>query len=131
VLCQFENGAPTVNEKDDDISAEYLHHALMNETRDYLARGRRLAASSDQEVQNVWVAAFERWFEQKTAENVRNMDDAAAELRLRNLEPPYDRVKAKTEELQAAIQRLGPNAPSASLDQTIDEFLVARSKPKN
>jgi hypothetical protein len=120
-----------VNEKDNDIAAEYLHHALMNETRDYLARGRGLAGSSDQEVRDVWVAAFERWFEQKTDGNARNMDDAAAELRLRELEPPYDRVKAKTEEIQAAIKRLGPDAPSETLDQTISEFLVVRSKPKN
>jgi hypothetical protein len=118
-------------EKDDEVATEYLHHALMNETHDYLARGRRLAGSSDPDVLDVWVAAFERWFEQRTAGNVRNMDDAAAELRLRNLEPPYDRVKAKTEEVQAAIKRLGPDASSESLDQTIDEFLVARSKPKN
>jgi hypothetical protein len=120
-----------VNKKDDDISAEFLHHALMNETRDYLARGRSLVGSSDQEVQDVWVAAFELWFEQKTAGNVRNMDDAAAELRLRDMEPPYDRVTAKTDELQAAIRQLGPEAPSASLERTIDEFLAARSKPKN
>jgi hypothetical protein len=52
----------------DDISSEFLHHALMNETRDYLARGRRLVGSSDHELQDVWVAAFERWFEQRTRE---------------------------------------------------------------
>jgi hypothetical protein len=116
---------------EDALATEFLQHALMNETREYLSRGRMLSESSDEELQEIWVATFERWFAERTAENTRNMDDAAAELRLRNLEPPYDRVKDTTEKIQAEIKRLGPNSPSESLDRSIDEFFAARKKPKN
>ena len=121
----------TADEKGDDLAIELLQHAQMNETQDYVERGRALASQTDDEVKSVWVAMFERWFDKKTAENRRNMDDAAAELRLRDLEPPYDRVKAKTDELQAEIKRLGPDAFSEELDKENDEFLAARAKPKN
>ena len=84
----------------------------------------------DDEVESVWVAMFERWFDEKTAENRGSMDDAAAELRLRDLEPPYDRVKAKTDGMQAETKRLGPDAFSEELDEEIAEFLEARKKPK-
>jgi hypothetical protein len=40
-------------------------------------------------------------------------------------------VKAKTDELQAEIKKAGPDVPSKSLDEEIDEFLEARKKPKN
>ena len=121
----------TIDKMGDDLAIELLHHAQMIETRDYLERGRALASQTVDEIKSVWVAMFERWFDEKTAENRRNMDDAAAELRLRDLEPPYDRVKAKTDELQAEIKRLGPDAFSEELDEEIDEFLEARKKPKN
>jgi hypothetical protein len=121
----------TADEKGDDLAIEQLQHAQMKETRDYVERGRGLASQTDDEVKSVWVAMFERWFDEKTAENRRNMDDASAELRLRDLEPPYDRVKAKTDELQAEIKRLGPDAFSEEFDEEIDEFLEARKKPKN
>jgi hypothetical protein len=83
------------DKKEDDLAVQYLHHALMNETREYVLRGRALAEWSDAEVQDLWVATFERWFGERTTEHQRNNDDAAAELRHRKLEPPYDRVKAK------------------------------------
>ncbi len=121
----------TADEKGDDLAIELLQHAQMNETQDYVERGRALASQTDDEVKSVWVGMFERWFDEKTAENRRNMDDASAELRLRDLEPPYDRVKAKTDELQAEIKRLGPDTFSEELDEEIDEFLEARKKPKN
>jgi hypothetical protein len=121
----------TIEKMGDDLAIESLQHAQMNQTRDYAERGRALASLTDDEVKSVWVAMFETWFDKKTPENARNMDDAAAELRLRDLEPPYDRVKAKTDELQAEIKKAGPDVPSKSLDEEIDEFLEARKKPKN
>jgi hypothetical protein len=121
----------TIDKMGDDLAIESLQHAQMNETRDYVERGRALASQTDDEAKNVWVAMFERWFDEKTAENGRNMDDAAAELRLRGLEPPHDRVKAKIDELQAELKRSGPDAFSEELDKKNDEFLAARAKPKN
>ena len=61
----------------------FLQHELMNETRDYVQSGRCLQNLTDADLFNSWVARFERWF--KTEGNPRDMDDAAAEIRLRGL----------------------------------------------
>jgi hypothetical protein len=59
------------------------------------------------------------------------MNDAAAELRLRNIDLPVERVQETFDALQAEIKKAGPDAPSKILDEEIDEFLEARKKPKN
>jgi hypothetical protein len=51
--------------KVDDLHTEFTQPALMNETRDYFARGRSLAGSSDSEAQSIWVATFEKWFDER------------------------------------------------------------------
>jgi hypothetical protein len=59
------------------------------------------------------------------------MNDAAAELRLRNIDLPVERVQETFDALQAEIKKADPDAPSKILDEEIDEFLEARKKPKN
>jgi hypothetical protein len=120
-----------ISQKSDALAISYMQHELLNETRDYLERGRALKSISDAEALDTWVATFEQWFEKSTKETVRNMDDAAAELRLRKLDLPEDRVRAKIDLLSAEIKRRGPDARSDILDQRIDEFLAAYEKPKN
>ena len=107
-----------------------MHHVLMNQTRDYLTRGRSLANSSDLELQEIWVAAFDRWIEEMAPQNARNIEDAGAELGLRNLELPYARVTDKIKRFQAE-KRFNPDTPSDAFDRSIDEFFAARKKPKN
>jgi hypothetical protein len=58
------------------------------------------------------------------------MDDASAELRLRKIELPLERVQETFDALQAEIKKAGPDA-FEGLDEEIDEFLAARAKPKN
>jgi hypothetical protein len=126
---------PTDNEREEierDLAEEFLQHELMNETRAYIERGRRLQTLSDDEIVNTWVATFERWFDEKTAVNSRDMDDAAAEIRLRGLEMPYERVKNKTRALRAELAWLDPENPSSpEIDRKISDYLEARRKPKN
>jgi len=86
----------TANEREKnegDLAEEFLQHELMNETRAYIECGRRLQTLSNTEVGDIWVARFEHWF--ATQGNPRDMDDAAAEIRLRRLEIPYERVVKK------------------------------------
>jgi hypothetical protein len=115
----------------DDLAGEFLAHAQMNETTDYLQRGRELAHLSDADVADTWVTRFKAWFAEKSPAATRDMDDAAAELRLRDLPIPEERVQSEVSSLQAKIRKLGPDAKSASLDAAIDEFLSARAQPKN
>jgi hypothetical protein len=73
------------------------------------------------------VVGFERWFE--TAGNSR---DAAAEIRLRWLKMPYERVKNKIRALRTELASLDPkNRSSPQIHRKINDYLVARSKPKN
>jgi hypothetical protein len=121
----------TADEKGDDLAIELLHHAQMNETQDYVERGRGLEQHTDEELKAVWAATFEKHFAKPTKESARNMNDAAAELRLRNIDLPVERVQETFDALQAEIKKAGPDAPSKILDEEIDEFLEARKKPKN
>jgi hypothetical protein len=117
--------------REDDLAKEYLLHVQMNETRDYLSRGRCFENSGDAELQELWVVAFRRFFAERSLESRDEMSDAAAELNLRSLEPPLDRVEDLTQKLLSELNRRGPDASSESLERTNEEFLEARSKPKN
>jgi hypothetical protein len=59
------------------------------------------------------------------------MNDAGAELRLRNIDLPVERVQETFDALQAAIKEAGPDTFEVLDDEEIDEFLEARKKPKN
>jgi hypothetical protein len=114
-----------------DADAEAaLRHAEMKQTQDYIERGRALAGHTDEQVKDVWAATFERHVAERTKESARNMDDAGAELRLRNIDPPIDRVRETFDALRAAIKEAGPDA-FEWVDEENDEFLAARAKPKN
>jgi hypothetical protein len=125
----------TDNKNDDgefDFAEEFLQHELMNQTRAYIERGRRYQMLNDFDVARAWVAAFERCFDEKTAENCRDMVDAAAEIRLRGIAMPYDKVKERGLALQADLARLDPEHDcSSELELKIVEFLAQRNKPKN
>jgi hypothetical protein len=120
----------TVDEMGDDLAIESLHHAQMNQTRDYVERGRALASQTDEEVKSVWAVTFEKHFAERTKDSVRNMNDAAAELRLRDIDLPVERVQETFDALQAALREAGPDA-FEGLDEENAAFLAARAKPKN
>jgi hypothetical protein len=129
--CKVKARMPDHSSKP-DLAVEFLAHMQMNETKDYVVRGRPLSRSTDQELADAWVASFERWFSYRNDRDaLRIMDDADAELRLRGLSPPNERVEAQTKALQNEIQRLHFNARSEELDRDIAEFFEARDNPKN
>jgi hypothetical protein len=121
-----------MSDSDDDALAEAsLQHALMNETKDYLERGRRFAKSKFEDLSREWVAAFNALFADGDRSRRRDMDDAAAEFRLRGREPPYDTVQDRIAEIRDQLARLGPDFPSEEHDRSIDEFFRERGKPKH
>jgi hypothetical protein len=61
--------------------------------QDYLARGRRFAKLDIGRLNNDWIIAVRSWLAHKHRTKERMMDDLAAELRLRGLEPPYGAVE--------------------------------------
>ncbi len=59
-----------------------------------------------------------------------DVTDLAAELRFRDLEPPYERVADEIAAIVAELCERGTD-PLAAISDAIQEFLVERSKPKN
>ena len=110
---------------------EYLQHALMNETKAYFDRGRRFANVDVAQLNEKWVVIFKAYFADHNRQQGLEMDDLAAELRLRGLDPPFEAVKAEISKLQGALKRIGPHASSPDFEQKVSEFLVQRSKPKH
>jgi hypothetical protein len=71
----------------------FLQHKSMEQMQDYLARGRRFAKFDVERLNKDWIIAVRRWLSHKHRTKERTMDDLAAELRLRRLEPPYGAVE--------------------------------------
>jgi len=119
----------------DELSSEkdaesFLQHALMEETRSYVERGRALKDHSDSAVADIWVATVERWFEARTSETQRQMDDASAELRLRDIKEPADRVASLLAQMKEEIRR-DPRELNEKTKQQILDFVAGRDKPQN
>jgi hypothetical protein len=87
--------------------AVFLQEALKDQAGAYLERGRVHENCGDDELMDVWVSAFELWFETRSGHTGRDMDDVAAEIRLRRLNIPYDRVKLKIDQLRKKIAPAG------------------------
>ena len=130
----------TGDDDPDALAGALLQSALMDEAGDYLQRGRRFEGVATAQLNEQWTAAFRQFvrvaagFEagSRTGRyDTRDLDDAAAELRLRGLDLPLDAVKDEAGALQRLVQAIGPDAPSPSLDQKIEQFLAERRKPKN
>src|SRR5215510_16295951 len=71
----------------------FLQHKSLEQTQDYLVRGRRFAKFDVAQMNEDWIIAVRSWLAHKNRTNERMMDDLAAELRLRGLEPPYSAVE--------------------------------------
>ena len=121
--------APVRTGRVEAMANAMLEDALMKETAAYLSRGRRHSTKSDDDVKRGWTAAFKGWRVAASSPDAqREMDDLAAELRLRRLEPPYDAVEAEMEAMRQEIERAGPDDPG--IKETIDKFLDSLATAK-
>ena len=114
-----------------NLSEAYLQHVLMNETKDYLERGRRFAQLSIDKLDESWIKAFKIYFATRLRPAARDMDDLAAELRLRGRDPPFDAVQSEIADLRVELEQVNPDELRPELDRQIDEFLNALRKPPN
>jgi hypothetical protein len=103
----------------------FLESELMDETSGYLARGRRFENLSTGELGDGWVRAFTDWRANGADHQV--MDDLAAELRLRKLDMPYERVAKELDDMRDQIRSMGPNNPGARA--RIAKFLGSLDNP--
>src|SRR5215831_19362447 len=77
----------------------FLQHKSLAQMQDYLARGRRFTTFDVRQLTKDWITAVRSWLTHKDHE--RMMDDLAAELRLRGLEPPYLAVEQELADCSA------------------------------
>jgi hypothetical protein len=117
----------------DDPALTALGLVEMDETSDYVARGRAFKGREDAEVIDLWVAAFEKLFATRTAEARLMVEDLSAELRLRKIEPPADRIRTILEKTAAEMYQPGAeNDPRwDSLERKFEQALAGLKKPKN
>ena len=71
----------------------FLRKRSMEQQQCYLLRGRRFADFDVGQLNGDWIHAVRKWLAGKDRSDELTMDDLAAELRLRGLEPPYRAVK--------------------------------------
>ena len=120
-----------LEERFEALPEAWLQNELLEQTRDYLTRGRRFERLRIDQLNEEWAKAFRQFVRRQIGPYVRDMDDAGAELRLRGEEFPTHLVTSEVEQLKAAIQRVGPISPSAEFDRKIDEFIRDMNKPKH
>lgn len=111
----------------DDEATALMLDSLMQETKAYLECGRAFASAGVQELGEKWIRAFRGWTASGYEGGTRLMDNLAAELRLRDLAPPYAAVKPEIAEMQAEIRKAG-GGNAAGVHVKIAEFRQRREE---
>lgn len=106
-----------------------LQNVAMDETAAYLRRGRAYAQVSVERIEGLWTQALGRWIKERGSVEQREMDDLAAELRLRGHEPPYDCVREELDAMAAEIKASA--ADDQHVRERIRDFLESLDKPPN
>ena len=111
------------------LSRTWLQNELFEQTRDYLARGRRFERLRVDQLNEEWAKAFQQFVKRSIGPYVRDMDDAGAELRIRGAEFPTHLVTSEVEQLRAAVRRICSITPTAEFDRKIEDFASDLHKP--
>jgi hypothetical protein len=107
---------------------QFLQHRKMEQTQDYLNRGRRFAALEAGQLSEDWVNAVRMWLARKDNSRERTMDDLAAELELRGSEPPYEEVKQELAARFADIEEVEQTEVGKQFAQQIAMFMRERHR---
>jgi hypothetical protein len=107
----------------------FLQHKSMKQTQDYVARGRRFAKLDVGRLQKDWIIAVRSWLARKHRTKERMMDDLAAELRLRGLEPPYGAVEQELADRSAQTKDAERKRTVREVAREIGEFMRENDRP--
>jgi len=106
----------------------FLQHKSLEQMQDYLARGRRFAELDMERLNKDWIIAVRGWLAHKHRTKERLMDDLAAELRLRWLEPPYGAVEQDLADRSAQTSETERKRTAREIAQEIGEFVRANHR---
>jgi hypothetical protein len=117
----------------DELSEAFYAHNEMEETIRYLAEGRRCADWDDEGLKSQWLDAWERFLIHRSVRAGDLYYDTSAELRLRGLAPPMDRISDAARNKLLATAREGWNRPEvrARIAADINRFFREWNKPRN
>jgi len=104
----------------------FLQHKSLEQTQDYLVRGRRFAKLDVAQMNEDWINAVRGWLAHKDRTNERMMDDLAAELRLRGGEPPYAAVEQELADRSAQTKEVEQKKVLRTVAREIGEFMNQR-----
>jgi hypothetical protein len=107
----------------------FLEHKRLEQTQRYLARGRRFANLDVVQLNADWVISVRSWLAHKDRANERTMDDQAAELRLRGVEPPYAAVEQELADRSARTKKANRTKDLRAVAQEIAEFMRKNQRP--
>jgi len=111
------------------IVSAFLQHKSMEQMQDYLARGRRFAKFDVERLNKDWIIAVRSWLAHKHRTKERVMDDLAAELRLRGLEPPYGAVEHELADRSAQTKETERKTAFREVAREIGEFWRDNERP--
>ena len=107
----------------------FLQHKSLEQMQDYLARGRRFAELDMERLNKDWIIAVRSWLAHKHRTKERLMDDLAAELRLRGLEPPYGAVEHELADRSAQTNQAERKRTVREIAREIGEFMRENQRP--
>jgi hypothetical protein len=103
-----------------------LKHQEMEQTHRYLNAGRRFRSFDPDELKALWILAVKEFWATRTHEAELELNNVAAELRLRRIKAPLFRVREELKLIQAEIERDFNDRPArvaVRASQKIEEFL--------
>jgi hypothetical protein len=107
----------------------FLQYKIMEQMQDYLARGRRFAKLDAERLNTDWIIAVRSWLAHKHRTKERMMDDLAAELRLRGLEPPYGAVEQELADRSVQTNQAERKRTVREVAREIGEFMRENDRP--
>ena len=107
----------------------FLQHKSMEQMQDYLARGRRFAELDIGRLNKDWIIAVRSWLANKDRTKERMMDDLAAELRLRGVEPPYAAVEQELADRSARTKENEQKKVIRAVAREIGDFMCENQRP--
>jgi hypothetical protein len=75
------------------IVEAWLANQQLEQLENYLKRGRPLAGVALRELRSRWIASMRSWAESFRKFDHSEHEDIEAEMSLRKVEPPFDRIK--------------------------------------
>jgi hypothetical protein len=107
----------------------FLQYKSMEQMQDYLARGRRFAKLDAERLNTDWIIAVRSWLAHKHRTKERMMDDLAAELRLRGLEPPYGAVEQELADRSVQTNQAERKRTVREVAREIGELMRENDRP--